>query len=153
MVCRQGQKQLVCYMLNRMIGPFNVMAIVLMASVASASQQVCAPGTFMSASSCPLCASGTFSTKHGATACTACSAGKFSFCRGSTSCDLCSAGTYSEDAQAKFCTICPSGKYAKNPGSTACNSVPNCPAGTSTSNGSYLFDCFFDEAYWDDDIE
>jgi hypothetical protein len=140
------------------MGPFNVMmAMVLMAIVASASQQVCTPGTFMYFSECPLCPSGTFSAQHGATECTACSAGKFSFCRGSTSCELCSAGTYSEDANSKICTVCPSGKYAKNPGSTACNSVPNCPAGTSTFSISYLFECFCPERpgeyCWDDDIE
>jgi hypothetical protein len=151
-------------MLSCMLGQFDVMALILMAIVASASQN-CAPGTFMEADACVKCEAGKYSSQADATSCRRCPGGTASNLEGASSCtdcqpgffapwgsatcDFCKIGTYSDEAKSAACAKCPPGLYAKDIGSTACSLDPYCPTGYGTEirelHGDPL--CVFDREY------
>jgi hypothetical protein len=97
--------------------------------------EACAAGFYsgaeMGASSCTMCAAGTFSSRVGAvlpTSCQPCPEGTYSP-SGATMCIPCEAGTYADQGSAQVCKRCPWGHYSLM-GSSGC--YP-CPKGTFAS--------------------
>jgi hypothetical protein len=110
-----------------------------------------------SASACPVCAAGTYSSTVGAQSCASCPSGKYGVVRNATtvlacppcgagtyglgpglvgynaSCGACPPGTFSSALgvpSASQCNECPAGTYRATPGSTSRDGCALCPAGT-----------------------
>ena len=96
----------------------------------------CLAGTysFEGASSCIVCAKGTYSSVDGATSCTTCPAGQYNTTTGNTSCSACPKGKYCTGGTNQ--TNCPAGKYRNATGGKTESDCTACAKGTYSSEGA-----------------
>lgn len=96
-------------------------ALLALGSLASASAQLCLPGTFSPTGSVPCagCPAGHYQPDAGQTSCLSCGAGSFSV-GGAATCSLCGPGEFQDLPAQTTCKDCGAGSASAGNGATSC---------------------------------